>query len=104
MTLDRSWKAGDTISFELPLTFRTVLYTGMDEDAGHNRHALLYGPVLMALMGAEDLDIRASDLPGRLKAIAGKPLQFAVEGREGVHYQPYWVIEQEPFSCFPTLR
>ena len=102
--LDRTWKAGDVIAFELPLALRTVRYTGLDQHPDHDRHALLWGPVLMALVGAEDLAIPAADLPGRLRPIDGRPLHFRLEGGDGAHFIPYWQIDQEPFTCFPTLR
>jgi DUF1680 family protein len=101
VTLD---KPAGTVSFELPMRFRTVLYTGADQNPDHDMYALLYGPVLMALVGADDLDIPAKDLPGKLKPVEGKPLQFSVAGKEGVHYQPYWQIQTETFTCFPTMR
>jgi len=102
--LEREWRPGDTVAFELPMPFRTVRYSGLDQDAQHDRYALLYGPVLLALLGAEDLDIPAPDLPGRLKGVAGKPLHFAVDGVAGVEYVPYWQIDKEAFVCFPTMR
>jgi DUF1680 family protein len=104
VALDRTWKDGDTVDFVLPMPLHTRRYTGQEMDPTHDRHALLYGPALMALVGATDLDIPAAQLPDRLKPIEGKPLHFAVDGKAGVHYQPYWQIDQEPFTCFPTLR
>jgi hypothetical protein len=104
VTLDRVWKPGDTVSFELPMTLRTVRYTGLDQPPQYARHGLLCGPILMGLVGADDLDIPATDLADRLEPMDGRPLHFTVSGREGVHYKPYWQIQGEPFTCFPTLR
>jgi hypothetical protein len=104
VTLDRTWKKGDTVSFELPMKLRTELYAGADQSRDYERYALLYGPVLMALVGADDLDIPAKDLPGKLKPVDCKPLHFSVAGKDGVLYQPYWQIQTETFTCFPTLR
>ncbi len=106
VVLDRMWTDGDTVSFGLPMTLRTVRYTGFDQDPDRERHALLFGPVLMALVGAEgdDLDIPAAQLPGRLKPVEGKPLHFAVDGKDGAYFMPYWQIDKESFTCFPTLR
>jgi DUF1680 family protein len=104
VTLNRTWKDGDRVSFELPMTLRTEVYTGVQQDPEHDRYALLYGPVLLALMGAKDLDIPAAELPARLQPEEGKPLNFTVRGLEGVRYQPYWPIQKEPFTCFPTMR
>jgi DUF1680 family protein len=102
--LDRSWQQGDAVTFDLPMGFRTVRYTGLDQHPEHERHALLYGPILMALVGAADLPIPAAELPGRLKPIAGQPLHFGVEGVGPARYVPYWQINNETFSCFPTAR
>jgi DUF1680 family protein len=104
VTLDRAWKPGDTVSFELPMKVRTRMYTGLQQDPAHERHALFYGPVLLALMGAKDLDIPVAELPARLQPEEGKPLHFTVKGLEGVRYQPYWPIQKESFTCFPTMR
>ena len=104
VTIDRSWKDGDAVSFDLPMKFRTERYTGLDQDPERERHALLYGPVLMALVGATDLDIPIAELPGRLKPIPGKPLHFSIDGVKGTHFMPYWQIQAETFTCFPTVR
>lgn len=31
-------------------------------------------------------------------------MHFRVAGAEDVHYQPYWQIDQETFTCFPTTQ
>jgi hypothetical protein len=56
----------------------------------------------MALVGATDLAIPAAEVPDRLAPIG--PLQYAVDGKEGVRYLPYWLVDSEPFTCFPTMR
>jgi DUF1680 family protein len=104
VTLSRTWKDGDRIAFELPMALRTQVYTGLQQDPLRDRYALLCGPVLLALMGAKDLDIPASELPSRLQPVEGKPLHFSVKGVEGVSYQPFWPIQKEAFTCFPTMR
>jgi hypothetical protein len=60
------------------------------------------GPVLMALTGTDDLALTPEALLANLREDA--PLQARVEGIEGARYQPYWQIQGEPFTCFPTLR
>jgi hypothetical protein len=101
VTLD---KPAGTVSFELPMELRITPYTGMDQHPEHDTYSLLYGPILLALVGADDLDIPAKDLPGKMKPVEGKPLHFTVAGKEGVRFQPYWQIQTETFTCFPTLR
>ena len=104
VTLDRVWQDGDRITFELPMKFRTEKYRGLDQHPEHDRYALLYGPLLMALVGEDDLEVEADELPSHLIPIDGKPLHFSVAGQEGVYFKPYWQIDQEVFTCFPTLR
>ena len=52
VTLDRTWSEGDTITFRLPMDFKLTRYTGVDKIAGHERYALEYGPVLLAILGS----------------------------------------------------
>jgi hypothetical protein len=102
LVLDRVWRTGDTVTFALPPAWRTVRYRGVDEDAKHPRYALMKGPVLMALTGADDLALTPDDLLDRLREDA--PLQARIEGIENARYQPYWTIQDVTFTCFPTLR
>jgi hypothetical protein len=104
VTIDRNWKTGDSVTFVLPTAFHTHLYTGFDQHPEHPRYSLTYGPVLMALVGADDLDIPAAEIPGRLEPIVGRPLHFSVGDKAGTRYQPYWQVQTEAFNCFPTMR
>ena len=105
VTLEREWSDGDEVTFDLPLKPRTEKYIGTgDQDREHERHALLYGPVLMALVGTADLDVPVAELPGRLKPVEGKPLHFSIEGVYGAYFMPYWSVNKELFTCFPTVR
>jgi DUF1680 family protein len=103
VSLRRTWKDGDQIAFELPMSFRTERYTGIEQDPNRDRYALLYGPVLLALTGATNLDIPPAKLPQHLRQADGKPLHFTVDGVQGVEYRPYWPIQGESFTCFPTM-
>ena len=102
--LDRTWGDGDIVSLRLPAALRVERYAGADQHPKYDRYALLHGPVLMALTGADDLDIPAAELTGRLEPVGGQPLHFTVRGAPGSRYIPYWQIHQEPFTCFPTVR
>lgn len=102
LVLERVWQTGDTVTFSLPLSWRTVRYHGADEHAEHPRYALLRGPVLMALTGADDLALTPAALLASLREEA--PLQAHVAGVAGARYQAYWQIHDESFTCFPTLR
>ena len=107
--LDRIWSEGDTISFVLPMSFRLTRYAGQEKlkDA----YALEYGPILMALIGNVDekqgaaIHARADDLPARLRAKAGQPLHFAIDGDEQHEYIPYWQVSlDQTFTCYPTMN
>ncbi len=108
--LDRSWKSGDAVSFTLPMDFRLTRYAGVDGAAGREQFALEYGPILMALVGEVDekggaaLSVSAADLPKRLRAIAGQPLHFRIDGDPGREYLPYWQVAAEQlFTCYPAM-
>ena len=100
-------RSGDV---DLPLAFRTVRYTGLSQLEDRDRVALMYGPILMALTGKNTLevpvalDLLATELPGRLTPVAGKPLHFSISGLDGCVYQPYWQIQKEHFTCYPAMR
>jgi DUF1680 family protein len=104
VSLDRTWANNDHIVFALPMAFRLTQYTGLDQDADHDRYALRYGPVLMALEGGTDLDIPVESLASQLQPAADQPLFFDVVGHPGYQYVPYWQVQTESFTCFPTLR
>jgi DUF1680 family protein len=107
--LSRVWKNGDTISFTLPMAFRYTRYTGVDAIPGHERYALEYGPILMALTGPLDggngvtLGATPQQLIQTLRPIAGEPLHFAVAGDSTHQYMPYWQVQNETFTCFPVM-
>lgn len=105
VSLDRTWSNNDMISFDIPMGFRLTKYTGLDQDVNHS-YALEYGPLLMALVGSTDLDLNvASDkLIGCLSPISGSPLHFNVAGYPNCRFLPYWQVQTEKFTCFPTLR
>jgi hypothetical protein len=103
VTIDRDWREGDEVSFDLPLKLRTEKYTGRDEVPGRERHALFLGPVMLALVGSQELNMPVGQLLGRLRVIDGKPLHYTVEDVFGVYYMPYWQIDKELFACFPLF-
>ncbi len=102
LVLDRVWQAGDAITFTLPMTWHVVRYRGADEHPVHPRYALMKGPVLMALTGAEELALTPDQLLKRLREDA--PLQCGIEGIDDARYLPYWQVDDQTFTCFPNLR
>lgn len=109
VTLDRTWSTGDTIRFTLPMELKLTRYTGLDQIAGHERFALEYGPVLLALVGSDSaaLTVRSGrgyeDILRQIKQDPYRPLQFAIDGHPEYHYIPYWQVVTEPFTCFPVI-
>ena len=108
VVLDRTWRSGDTISFTLPVAFRLTRYTGMDKIEGHERYALEYGPILMAIEDSEDARLlargtNAEDFLKQLTPSFGRPLHFEIAGNQQHHYAPYFAIKNDPFTCYPVI-
>jgi DUF1680 family protein len=109
VTLDRRWQNDDTIELSLPMAFTLIRYEGADRDPRHERYALQYGPILMALHDSADvqreptLAINPDGLIQTLTPIAGKPLHFAVRSAPPCEYLPYWEVKDEVFSAYPVI-
>ena len=103
LTLDRTWISGDTVAYVLPSGPRMVRYVGIDQDVDHERYALECGPVLLALLGGTHVAVAADDLPGRLRSVDGRPLEFMVDGYPELRYVPYAKVGEEPMTCLPTM-
>ncbi len=103
-SIQRTWANNDVIGFSLPMGFTTVQYEGLDQAADNvERHALLYGPILMALNDENGrIKVEPAALPGLLKPVEGHPLRFAVEGTP-YGFSPYWQV-QSGFTCFPMVQ
>jgi hypothetical protein len=109
ITLNRTWKHNDVISFTIPTGFRLTKYAGLTEDfQGKETYALEYGPVLMGLSGNEvqngilNFPFTVDKLTAKLKPVAGKPLHFSIEGdNNSLEYVPYYEINTEQFTCYP---
>ena len=109
VTLERKWSVGDVIAFTLPMGFRTTCYRGAQSGFNDGSHyALEYGPILMALVGKAGgqnaVNADPKQLSQVLRAIPGQPLHFEVVGNAPMKYQPYWEVQDEPFTCFPMLK
>ncbi len=108
--LDRTWANGDTIAFCLPMDFRVTRYTGSEKIAGHERYALEYGPILLAVTGPLDKNLavtirqRPEDVKKWLKPKAGRPLCFAIDGDSAHEYMPYWQITDRTFCVYPVIE
>lgn len=114
-TLWREWNTGDTLTFALPMALRVEKYIGMHRLENAGRYALLYGPLLLGLVGPHTpgvfqspeepttlLPFAAEELPGRLEQ--KENLTFVLPGTDYC-YKPYFLIrEDEPFTCFPGFK
>ena len=110
VTLDRTWSDGDTITFQLPMEFKLTRYTGVDQIAGHERFALEYGPILLAVAGSSDARLavrngeRPENLVKQLKPRSEHPLHFALDGDTAHEYIPYWEVPYKAaFTCYPIV-
>jgi uncharacterized protein len=109
VAIDRTWSNGDTVSFRLPAELRVTRYTGVDQIPGHERYAILNGPVLLAAVGAPEVRLHGVDAkhPERLTQLlepqTGRPLNYAVKDNPGITYMPYWQVDTQPFNCLPGV-
>jgi hypothetical protein len=109
ITLDRTWSTGDTVRFTLPMQLKLTRYTGLDKIEGHERFALEYGPVLLALIGSDSAALkvpsgqRYEDILQRIRQNPYRPLHFSIEGHPEFTYIPYWQVVTEPFTCYPVI-
>lgn len=107
--IERQWASGDAITFTLPMEFRLTRYGGTDQIPGHERFALEYGPVLLALVGSACAVLRVRGASGhagilrQLKPDPERPLQFTIDGQPEYRYVPYWQVVSEPFTCYPAI-
>ena len=110
--LHREWSDNDTIKFSLPIEFRVEQYPGLDQIEGNlDRYALLYGPVLMALVGeladsgeVPRIPVSAKQLPGLLRRTEANSLDYSIQGHPEYAYIPYWELQDETFTCFPVVE
>lgn len=109
VTLDRAWSTGDTVRFTLPMELKLTRYVGLDKIEGHERFALEYGPVLLALIGSDSAALkvhggsRHQDILKQIKQDPWRPLHFTIEGHPEFTYIPYWKVITEPFTCYPVI-
>ena len=111
VVLDRLWKPGDRVAFELPMGMQLTQYAGEDQIAGRWRFALELGPFLMAALGAADTDLllygaaTPDDILRRLRPDSGNlsHLTLPLIWSE-IKFIPYWEVSQESFTCFPVIE
>jgi hypothetical protein len=91
------------------MQLKLTQYTGLDKIEGHERFALEYGPILLALVGSDSAVLkvpggkRHEDILERIKQDPFRPLHFSIEGHPDFTYIPYWQVVTEPFTCYPVI-
>jgi hypothetical protein len=107
--LNRTWKKGDLITYNVPAGLHLVRYTGTDQ-AENNlpRYTLMYGPLLMALDGGNadkktipHIKMRPEELILSLKS-SGNELHFPVPETEWT-FVPYSDAQEKGFTCLPVI-
>jgi DUF1680 family protein len=111
--LDRTWANGDRVHFTLPMDVRLTHYTGHERVAGKEQYAVEYGPILLALVGTQPgevdekgnatVPVGPADLAQRLRPKPGAPLHFTIDGDPHHEYVPYWLLQDQFFTCYPVL-
>jgi len=99
-------RAGDEISFELPMSFRVTRYTGGEEIPHRERWAMEYGPLLYAAMGAPNpvnVAWNPREPAAWFEKLPGPRPRFAVRGDSAHEYWAYADIHDEPFSVYPVV-
>lgn len=110
VSLERTWTTGDKIGFTLPMQLKLTRYTGLDRIEGHERFAIEYGPVLLALLGSDSATLtvshgqRPEDILQRIRQDPYRPLHFSIDGHPEFSYVPYWQTSSEPFTCYPVIE
>ncbi len=107
VTIDRVWKDNDLIGFVLPMSFNLHQYTGLNQDEEHDKYALMYGPMLMSLVGDSTLNISSEKLKSDNSVflpLNRGSIEFGIEGNPDCTFKPYFDIqEEEEFTCYPIL-
>lgn len=123
--IEREWKPGDQISFNLAMGFRMNRYEGIDQVPGYSRYSLEYGPLLLGLAGKSNFEntIRILNDPAQpdkwLIPVEGKPLHYQIGIERGYwglredeawspkayEYMPYYDIPiGQEFTAFPVVQ
>jgi hypothetical protein len=110
VALRRTWSDGDRITFSLPMGFRLTRYEGEAQIEGHERYAIEYGPMLLAVAGelGEGILAQIPQDPARvshwLDPFGNRPLHFRAQGLDDHEIMPYLHLDDDqPFTCYPVI-
>lgn len=103
--VNRIWTVGDIIEITYSLKKEFIRYTGCEQLEDHERHALFYGPYLMALTGEFDEDVPILDINSEKCDITEREDTFEITINERQKFVPYIKIrDDQKFCCFPAYK
>lgn len=92
----RHWKAGDTVTLELPRDFRTEPI----DDQHPNTVAVMRGPLMYVEMNSNTGEARLAQLD-HLNAVDGKPGVFsAIDGASKRVHAPFYMVHDETYNTY----
>jgi hypothetical protein len=110
LVVDREWRAGDVVEFNLPAATRLVRYRGADSIEWHMRFSLHHGPWQLAVVGPpmKGIPIHLAQHPDRfprwLEPVAEEPCRWRITGLSEYEVMPYTDVPAGAhFSCYPVL-
>jgi hypothetical protein len=87
---------------------KATAYKGFDTIPNHNRYAMEYGPILLALTGKKEAPhtiTGTSNLTNDLIPDTTSPLHFSVANNADYQFVPYWLLEpNQNFTVFPGVK
>ena len=107
--IEKVWRKGDEISFEIVFTFKEIIYHGDHDVEGYTRCAYTYGPILLAVVGKRNhengivMKGKPQEFIAKLKK-TDSPLYFEIEGEEDCFVAPYFEIQYQEFTCYPMFE
>lgn len=110
LALDRVWRDGDRISVAFPMQLKMTEYQGVDQIPGKRRYGFEYGPILLAAVGADDVVLqvasgeRHKELLKQIRPDPEQPLHFIIDRNLHTELMPYWLVANQPFTCFPAVE
>lgn len=113
----QGWARGDQLRFSLSMKLKATRYTGLTTIAGHERYAIEYGPILLALVGApwnNTIDsmlvtgvLHPDDPSSWLEPCPSGHLHFRYRNATGplleYVWKPYYAVDSELFEVYPAF-
>lgn len=98
-------KAGDEVTFTIPMGYRVTRYTGGEELVGKDRYALEYGPLLYAAMGPSIVHVNwdVAHPEAEFEHMEGAKRKLRMTHDNQHEYWAYIDIDDEPFSVYPVV-